>query len=142
MEERAETAQQQELAKISHLKQVRDIEGLSALTNSSNQAIKIEVIKALIAIREKPCVPALVSFIEDIGYKSKDEIRLMGNVAYALGEIGDKRAVPALKNLQKIKMGSGIGGGSFDDMMKKAAELQQTVEWVKEQAAEALIKIG
>ncbi|MCD4672788.1 MAG: HEAT repeat domain-containing protein [Anaerolineaceae bacterium] len=120
----------------------QNLPAIIELLDNEDIKIKKEAILALGQIGDETCLPPLFKIINEQGFMTTEKIALLGDVAWALGEIGDKKAKPSLKFLQELKPGTSIGGGSFEEMMRQAAELKETVDAVKQKANEALKKIG
>ena len=128
---------------VGKLQKDKDIDSLLEALEHKDLRIKREAAMALGGIKDPKCVNQLVSKISVSGFMPSSEVALWGDIAWALGEIGDGKAVEPLKDLQKVELSSSIGsGGSFEDMMKLAAEAKNNMSYLKEQVSEALRKIG
>jgi len=127
---------------VKKLERRKDIPVLLEALNHKDINVQREAARALGRIGGPKCVNELIKLLKTPGFQRVSKIVLLGDIAWALGEIRDKRAIKPLKELQEIKLGMGIGGGSFEEMMKQAAEAKKNVEFVKGKAREALEKIG
>jgi len=107
-------------------------------------SVQKEAVLALGSLKDRLCVPSLIKILNDEKlFYSLDQLSLLADIAWALGEIGDERAIAPLKKLTKIELGTGLGGGSsFEDMMRQAAQIKNAFDNVKDQAKKAIEKIN
>jgi len=128
---------------VDKLLEEEDLSALVELLDYNDMKTRRKAVIALGRMGNKTCVPDLIKIIKSPGFLSSEGIAILGDVAWALGEIGDPKAKAPLRKLLKMEPGTAIGGaGSFDEMMQKAAQAVKTVEEVKQKATEALEKIG
>lgn len=99
------------------------------------------VINVLVKIGEPAIEPLMKIINKKMYFVNKGYFELMGYVAWALGELGDKRAVKPINEFLKIELGSTtIGAGSLEEAVSKMAAIRAEVDASKNKARTALEK--
>ena len=127
---------------VTGMEKKRDIEGLLEAMKHKDIEVRRNVVGALGRLGDPRAVDPLIKILTgDGGVRFNPDLRLLGDVAKALAEIGDKKAVKALESAAQHSFESLGGFSSLEEAASYAAETKVQIDYFKETVKESLKKL-
>ena len=126
---------------IKKLERDGNIDGLIDALNHEDLGIRRKAATALGRLGNPRAVDSLIMVLKDRTLIAGQYLYLLGDVAKALGEIGDEKAEKHLKSAAKTEYSASFGATSFEEAARQASEIKQQIDYFKDAAKEALDKI-
>lgn len=126
---------------IKKLERDGNIDGLLDALNHQEMSIRREAANALGRCKASKSVDPLIKILTDTTLITPEYLYLKGDVAKALGEIGDKRAEKYLAKAAKTEYTASGGFTSFEDLVRQGAEIKEKIDYLNNSAQGALQKI-
>jgi len=121
----------------------KDVDGLIKCLKHKDVDVQRKTAGALGRLRDPRAVETLLEILTDTTFfHIEDTLYLHGDVARALGEIGDERAVEALESATHREF-STIGSGfrSLEELAPEVEKSKRKIDYLKKAVKEALDKI-
>ena len=129
--------------KVEKMEKNRDVGGLIEALKHKDVGVRRRAAGALGRFGDPRAVDPLIGILTDSDVVLGGEsLYLQGDVARALGEIGDERALEALESAAQRSYGGILSGvSSLEEAAREAAESKRRIDYFKEAAKEALERI-
>jgi len=118
-----------------------NIDGLIDALNHEDLGIRRKAAAALGRLGNPRAVDSLIMVLTDRTMIAGQHLQLLEDVAKALGEIGDQKAVNHLRSVAEQEYSIRVAADSLEDAQRQAAEIKRNIASFKGAAKEALAMI-
>ncbi|MDO9546592.1 MAG: HEAT repeat domain-containing protein [Pelolinea sp.] len=123
-----------------------DVEGLTNVLMAAKEKGDIKsqkgAIRALGSLRDSSCLPSLFNILDTMKPTMTDHFSMFGDIAWALGEIGDKRSRYYLEKLTRVGIDPVSGRPMQAMIIDSLPDVKSAIDYIQDQAAKALGKIS
>lgn len=120
-----------------------DYDSLLTLLSHDDPEVQFEAVQAIGKTGDSRASEMLLGYLENgVSLTSAGEMRFQAQVCTALGELGEKHAIPQLQEIMEIEMSHSQGSlSSSEEMGNQVREARDSLEMLKQAAEEAIRKI-